>query len=117
MVNNVTSLTGNGLKDWLIQRATAVYIGAYVIFLVAYLMLHPALDYQTWHHLFSCTLVKVASVLVVFAIALHAWIGIWTVATDYIKCAFVRVSMMLVLIAYLSGLLIWAIHIFWGVGQ
>lgn len=32
MVNNVTSLTGNGLKDWLIQRVTAVYFAAYLIF-------------------------------------------------------------------------------------
>lgn len=29
MVNNVTSLTGNGLKDWLIQRVTAVYFAVY----------------------------------------------------------------------------------------
>ena len=26
MVTNITSLTGNGLKDWLIQRVTAVYL-------------------------------------------------------------------------------------------
>lgn len=29
MVANVTSLTGNGLKDWLVQRVTAVYFAAY----------------------------------------------------------------------------------------
>lgn len=37
MVNNVTSLTGNGLKDWLIQRVTAVYFAAYLIFIWIYI--------------------------------------------------------------------------------
>ena len=36
MVTNVTSLTGNGLKDWLIQRVTAVYFAIYVLYLLAY---------------------------------------------------------------------------------
>lgn len=36
MVTNVTSLTGNGLKDWLIQRVTAVYFAVYTIFIIGF---------------------------------------------------------------------------------
>ncbi|MFO3149978.1 succinate dehydrogenase, hydrophobic membrane anchor protein, partial [Legionella pneumophila serogroup 1] len=49
MVNNVTSLTGNGLKDWLIQRVTAVYFAAYLIFLFGFILANPDLNFSQWH--------------------------------------------------------------------
>lgn len=52
MVNNVTSLTGNGLKDWLVQRVTAVYFAAYSFFIIGFLLLHPELGFAQWHALF-----------------------------------------------------------------
>lgn len=52
MVNNVTSLTGNGLKDWLIQRVTAVYFAVYSFFIIGFLLLHPELGFAQWHALF-----------------------------------------------------------------
>src|SRR3990167_5906844 len=54
MVNNITSLTGNGLKDWLIQRITAIYFAGYILFLFVYLLYHPHLTYHEWRLLFSC---------------------------------------------------------------
>lgn len=52
MVNNVTSLTGNGLKDWLIQRVTAVYFAVYSFFIMGFLLLHPELGFAQWHAFF-----------------------------------------------------------------
>lgn len=114
MVSNVTSLTGNGLRDWLIQRVTAAYIGTYFVLLLGYFLWHPALDYAAWYALFNCLIVKIASILGLVAVMLHAWIGIWTVATDYIKCACLRIGLLMLTVGYLSGLFIWGIHIFWG---
>jgi len=48
MVTNITSLTGNGLRDWLIQRGTAVVLGIYFAFLIVFFACHPKIDYQTW---------------------------------------------------------------------
>ncbi|QMT58986.1 succinate dehydrogenase, hydrophobic membrane anchor protein [Legionella sp. PC997] len=114
MVNNVTSLTGNGLKDWLIQRVTAVYFAAYSFFIIGFLLLHPELGFAQWHALFSNILVRIASLIALFALSLHAWIGIWTVTTDYMKCTALRLSVQMFVLLWLLIQFIWALMILWG---
>lgn len=114
MVTNVTSLTGNGLKDWLIQRVTAVYFAAYSLFLLGYLLTHPELSFTQWHELVANTLFQIATMIALGAILLHAWIGIWTVTTDYITCTVLRISIQMMVILWLLGQVIWGLMILWG---
>ncbi|OGV51073.1 MAG: succinate dehydrogenase, hydrophobic membrane anchor protein [Legionellales bacterium RIFCSPHIGHO2_12_FULL_42_9] len=114
MVTNVTSLTGNGLKDWLIQRVTAVYFGFYVLFLTAFVLAHPHLAYYQWQGLFACNWFKIATILAFFTFSLHAWIGIWTVTTDYLKCTAIRLSVQLAVALVLSAQFVWGVMIVWG---
>lgn len=114
MVANVTSLTGNGLKDWLIQRITAVYFAAYIVFLFAFLLCHPAMNYEQWHSLFLHPIMQIATALALFTLTLHAWIGIWTVTTDYMKCTVLRLSVQILVFLWLSSQLIWGLMILWG---
>lgn len=114
MVNNVTSLTGNGLKDWLIQRVTAVYFAVYFIFIVGFLLVHPELSFAQWHGLFSNPVVQIATMIALLALSLHAWVGIWTVTTDYMKCTVLRVSVQLIVVLWLLSQLIWGLMILWG---
>ncbi|GGI88940.1 succinate dehydrogenase, hydrophobic membrane anchor protein [Legionella impletisoli] len=114
MVTNITSLTGNGLKDWLIQRVTAVYLAVYALFIFSFFLMHPELRYAEWHALFQIPSFKVATVLAFFTFILHSWIGIWTVTTDYIKCTVIRLSVQLLVALFLVGQFIWALMIVWG---
>jgi succinate dehydrogenase / fumarate reductase, membrane anchor subunit len=114
MVANVTSLTGNGLKDWLIQRVTAVYFAAYTFFILGFLFLHPGLTYEQWHVLFSYPLVQIASAIALLAMTLHAWVGIWTVTTDYMKCTVIRLSVQMMVFLWLLSQLVWGFMILWG---
>lgn len=114
MVNNITSLTGNGLKDWLIQRVTAVYFSVYILFLLSFLFCHSALNYNLWSGLFHNNGFKISSVLALIALSLHAWIGIWTVTTDYIKHTLMRLILQLLVVAYLLGQFIFGLIIVWG---
>ncbi|MGC1182918.1 succinate dehydrogenase, hydrophobic membrane anchor protein [Legionella sp.] len=114
MVTNVTSLTGNGLKDWLIQRITALYFAMYTVFILGFLLLHPALRYEQWHALFACSLVQIATAIALLAFTLHAWIGIWTVTTDYMKCTVLRLSVQMLVVLWLFSQLIWGLMILWG---
>ena len=114
MVTDVTSLTGNGLKDWLIQRVTAVYFAIYSIFLLGFLLVHPHLLYSQWQALFHDTWFQIASVLALLALSLHAWIGIWTVTTDYIKCTVIRLSVQMLVALFLLGQFFWGLMIVWG---
>lgn len=114
MVTNVTSLTGNGLKDWLIQRVTAVYFAGYSLFLFGYLLMHPKLTYDQWQALFHCGCFQIASIIALFALSLHSWIGVWTVTTDYMKCTMLRLTIQMLVVTWLLGQFIWGLMIVWG---
>lgn len=114
MVTNVTSLTGNGLKDWLIQRTTALYFAAYSLFVLAFFLTHPELTFTQWHDLLINPLFRIASILALFALSLHAWVGIWTVTTDYMKCTIVRLSVQMLVALWLGGQFVWGLMIVWG---
>lgn len=114
MVTNVTSLTGNGLKDWLIQRVTAVYLILFIAGWIGYFIQHPHPDYERWHALFQCHWLQMASVLAVVSLVTHAWIGIWTVTTDYIKCTVLRLSVQMLVLFGLLIQVLWCIKIVWG---
>lgn len=114
MVTNVTSLTGNGLKDWLIQRITAVYFAVYAVFLLVFLLGHPDLTYNQWHDLFSHPVMQIATSIGLLALLFHAWVGLWTVTTDYIKCTCIRVSAQVVIGFWLLAQMIWGLMIVWG---
>ncbi|MFI4918925.1 MAG: succinate dehydrogenase, hydrophobic membrane anchor protein [Legionellales bacterium] len=114
MVANITSLTGNGLKDWLIQRVTAVYFAVYVVFLLFFLLSHPDLNYQQWHVLFEHHVFQIATVIGLLTLSLHAWIGLWTVTTDYINCTALRISVQFFVVLWLLSQFVWGLMIVWG---
>ena len=115
MVTNVTSLTGNGLRDWLIQRASAVILLIYALFLLGYFVAHPKVDYVSWQVLFHCRCVQVITILAIAAILAHAWIGIWTVLTDYVKPTHIRVVLEVIVILLLFAYLLWGAAIVWSI--
>lgn len=113
MVDNVTSLTNNGLRDWLVQRMTALVIAAYTIFLVCFFCFNSPLTYHAWKALFTNPFMRLASVFTLGSLLLHAWIGIWTVTTDYIKPTWLRLIVQMLVIASLVCAFIWGVDIFW----
>lgn len=114
MVTNITSLTGNGLKDWLIQRISSIYLLGYFIFLFSFLLAHPNLNYTDWHLLFHDWKFKIATLLALFFLSLHAWIGIWTVTTDYIKPTGLRLFIQMMVLLGLLSQFIWGLMMMWG---
>lgn len=114
MVTNVTSLTGNGLKDWLIQRVTAIYLAVYAIFIFYFLFTHSSLTYLQWSSIFHNPWLKIATLIALFALSLHAWIGIWTVTTDYIKCTAARLTTQMFVLLWLLAQFLWCLMIVWG---
>ncbi len=115
MVKSVTSLTRNGLRDWIVQRVSAVLIAIYVIFLVIYFLTHPGLEYAQWQTLFTCNAMRVFSLVVVISLILHTWVGMWTIGTDYLKPLAVRLIYDVIVAVALLAFFIWAIQILWGV--
>lgn len=106
--------SNRGFYDWIAQRVTAIFIGVYTLFLFAYLAAHHPIDYTTWKMLFSSTSMKIATMLVVLSILWHAWIGLWTVFTDYVKPRVIRLLLEILLVITLVGYLFWCVEILWG---
>ena len=90
MVSSITNLTRNGLSDWMVQRVTAVVLGSYTLFMFGFFALTSDLDYQQWQGLFSAMWFKIYTLAALLALGGHIWIGMWTVATDYVKNIWVR---------------------------
>lgn len=114
MVDNVTSLSRNGVRDWLIQRVTAVVIALYSILLLVSVLSAEHLDFRFWQDLYHNTLIRVLSVVVVLSVVFHAWIGLWTVYTDYIKVLWLRLLLQISTILGLTGILVWSVLILWS---
>lgn len=114
MVHSVTSLTGNGLRDWLIQRISAVVLTFYTLFLLGFIIFHPHLDLESWRALFASTWMKIVTIIVVINLILHAWIGIWTVTTDYLKNFAVRLTVQTVVAFALLVYFFYSVVILWG---
>jgi succinate dehydrogenase / fumarate reductase membrane anchor subunit len=114
MVTNVTSLSRNGLSDWMIQRVSAVVLGLYAVVMAGYFATSGDINYFQWYQFMMSTPMKIFSMLAFISLAAHAWIGLWTIATDYIKPTAARFVFQWVCILLNVSYVIWAGLIFWG---
>lgn len=102
-----------GLRDWLVQRVTAVILGIYTFFIIIYLATTSPLSYDIWHQLFSHLWMKMFTFVVVLSILWHAWIGLWTVFTDYVKNRTVRIILETIVCLLLLFYVVWMFEILW----
>ncbi len=115
MVKSVLGVNHQGLTDWFFQRVSAVVMGIYFVGLMVFFLMHPDVTYEDWHGLFSCGWMKVATILVVISLLFHAWVGMWTVFTDYIKCAWARLILEVLVFFGLAACFFAAFAILWGI--
>ncbi len=114
MVDRIVTGAHYGLRDWLIQRITAVLMAVYTLFIAGYVLLHPGLGYDTWTELFSSQVMRSFSLLFLLAVYYHAWIGVRDIVMDYVKPAGIRLAIYVVVILALLLYVIWSVQILWG---
>jgi len=113
MVNRIVVGAHYGLRDWLAQRATAVFMVIYsVIFAIAALGL-PEMSYEAWSGLFSGGFMRFVTFLFFLALFYHAWVGIRDIYMDYIKPVSIRLTLHVVTLFVLIGYAGWAAQILW----
>ena len=74
-----------GLKDWLVQRVTAVLMALYTLLVLAIALWNGGIDHALWKSLFASGAFRLASFLFMVALLYHAWIGVRDIFMDYIK--------------------------------
>ena len=115
MVKSVLGVNHQGLRDWLIQRVSAVILTVYTLGIVIFLACHTQLDYSTWHSLFAQWWMKIATLFVLLALVYHAWVGMWTIVTDYVKPFVLRLLINVIILSALITFFFAGLLIFWGV--
>lgn len=114
MVNRVVVGAHYGLRDWLIQRVTAVVMAIYSVALAVYLLLQPNLNYDIWTALFSGLVMRTLTLLFLLSVFYHAWIGVRDIVMDYVKPSGVRFVIHVLVILALVLYTIWSVQILWG---
>lgn len=102
-----------GYHDWLVQRISAVIIAAYAIFMMSYLACHAPLTYHSWRGLFDSAWMRFCTIIVLLSVIWHAWVGLWTVFTDYVKNARVRMILETLTCLLMLWYLIWCLDSLW----
>ncbi|MDP2833466.1 MAG: succinate dehydrogenase, hydrophobic membrane anchor protein [Pseudomonadota bacterium] len=107
-----------GLDMWLAQRAGAVYLALFLPVFLFCALSAPSLDYAGWRALFLPLGMKVAALLFVVALLLHAWIGLREIFIDYLHCArctMLRLSLYFAFAVLYLACLVWAVDILWSI--
>lgn len=102
-----------GLRDWVMQRITAVLMLIYTVFLLAVIVCLPS-GYAEWQAFFAQTWVRLVTQVTFIALALHAWVGIRDLWMDYIKPLGLRLTLHVGTIVWLVGCLVYSVKVIWG---
>ena len=122
-IKSATGLTGSGSRDWVVQRISAVILAVYSVVLLGFFLTHSNVDFFIWSDFMTSLPMRLFSLIAVLALAGHAWIGMWTVFTDYItsgkmgeSAPKLRMVLQTLMIIAILVYLFWGIMIFWGSG-
>jgi len=114
MLNRIVVGAHYGLKDWIIQRCTAIVMALYTLsFLVILCVVQPG-SFDAWRAIFSYGPMKFATFLFFISLLYHTWIGIRDIWMDYVTCTRIRLTLMLVTLAVLLGYAGWVSLILLG---
>lgn len=111
-IKSATGLTGSGSRDWVLQRISAVVLALYSVALVGFFLFNKV-DYQAWYGFMMSLPMKLFSLVAIISLVFHAWVGMWTVFTDYVKSSGLRIALQGVVIVAILAYLFWGVMIFW----
>jgi len=124
MVTQVLSLSRSGLADFVLQRVTAVILALYTFCLVGFFLSGEfggqAVTYERLTAFFWSMPMQIFSTLSMLSIIAHAWIGMWTIGTDYLRPAHIggmatviRFLYQIICLLALFVYLVWSLRLIW----
>lgn len=99
-----------GLRAWLMQRVTAVYLGLFSLYLVTCLLIRPPADYAQWSAWVGAPLVTLGFAIYIISVLLHAWVGVRDVLIDYVHPVSIRLTLLALLAFLLLACGLWAMR-------
>jgi succinate dehydrogenase / fumarate reductase membrane anchor subunit len=102
-----------GLRDWLVQRVSAVLMVLFTAVLLVQLLMPGPLGYDRWAGIFAAQWMKTLTFVVIVALAWHVWVGMRDIWMDYIKPVGLRLGLQVFTIVWLVGCAGWAVQVLW----
>lgn len=112
--NRVVTGAHYGLKDWLVQRVTAVLMVVYLVVLGVLILTLSPQDHAAWKNLFSHQGMRIATFLFFASLVWHAWIGVRNILMDYVHPTAIRLTLQILVIVSLLFYLVWSAEILWS---
>ena len=103
-----------GVGGFIAQRITSVVLLLWTA-LVGVSVLFGPLTYDTWAALFAPLWMKVITLIALFSLLYHAWIGVRNIWMDYVTPVWVRLSLHTITILWLFACAVWSVQIVWRV--
>ena len=120
MVTQVLSLTRSGLADFVVQRVTAIILAAYTFWLLGFFIGGEAVTHANLTAFFWSAPMQIFSTLAALSIVAHAWVGMWTIGTDYLRpdhiggaATVIRFVYQIVCLLTLFVYLVWSFRLIW----
>ncbi|MDR2239336.1 MAG: succinate dehydrogenase, hydrophobic membrane anchor protein [Zoogloeaceae bacterium] len=113
MVNKIIVGAHYGLKDWLIQRISAVFMVVYCLVFIILLLGQGELDYAGWRAFMAGGLMRFLTFLFIVNLMYHAWVGVRDIWMDYAKPTSLRFALHILTLLALIGYTGWAVSILW----
>ena len=102
-----------GLRAWLVQRLSAVYMLFFIVFFLIRFLVDPPHSYPAWHGWMMSSGVSIGTAVFFFALLAHAWVGLRDVILDYVHAIAFRVGLLVLLGFGLTALGVWVMRILW----
>ncbi len=115
MVTHAEFGSARPLRDWLVQRATALVMVLYTLLFLIVLAVMPEMNYSIWRQIFLPQPMKIATMIFLACAYFHAWIGMRNIVMDYVGPTRVRHVLYGITIAVLTIYVGWSAFILWQV--
>lgn len=107
-----------GMKDFLVQRITAIILAVYTLVLFVGVLVMPGFTYENWKTLFTFTVFmlpvgQVLATLAFLALAWHAWIGVRDIWMDYVRPVGIRLFLQVMTVLWLIASIVYFAQIIW----
>jgi len=100
-----------GLRAWVLQRISALYLGLFVLYLLAHLLWDRPGDFEHWRDWVADPAVGIALMLFFVALLVHAWVGVRDLLMDYVRATAARVGLLTLLGIGLVACGLWALEV------
>ena len=98
-----------GLRPWVIQRVTAVYLALFTIYFALALLVNHPFNENNWQQWVAWPVNNIALMLFIVALLWHVWIGIRDVILDYLPNVVARLLALTLVAAVLLGSGFWSL--------